>query len=41
LVNIEQHVRLLDLLSLGLTSQQQQNTAQGYALQLRTYYWKP
>lgn len=43
LTNIEQHIRLLDLLSLSLSSQSQTSQAngQGYALQFRTYYWQP
>ncbi|MCX6784433.1 MAG: type 4a pilus biogenesis protein PilO [Candidatus Komeilibacteria bacterium] len=43
LTNLEQHIRLLDLLSLSLTAQQQvsQTKSQGYSLQLRTYYWQP
>ena len=43
LTSLEQHIRLLDLLSLGITSNQQlsQTADQGYQLQLRTYYWEP
>lgn len=43
LTNVEQHIRLLDLLSLSLSSGQQtaQASSQGYALQFKTYYWQP